>query len=66
MRWLPIVLLSLLGSVVTAQLPAPLERIAQAHGIPYEALSIVVRATDEDASVLAHLPNVTRNPASTI
>jgi len=66
MRWLPIVLLSLLGSVVTAQLPAPLERIAQAHGIPYEALSIVVRATDEDASVLAHLPNVPRNPASTI
>ena len=66
MRWFPIVLMPLLGSVVTAQLPAPLERIAQAHGIAYEALSIVVRATDEDASVLAHLPNVPRNPASTI
>ena len=66
MRWWLIVLLSCAGQVVTAQLPAPLERIAQAHGIPYETLSMVVRATDEDAPVLAHLPDVPRNPASTI
>ena len=66
MRWWLIVLLSCAGQAVTAQLPAPLERIAQAHGIPYENMSMVVREVGGEAPVLTHLPAVPRNPASTI
>jgi len=53
-------------TTVVAQLPAPLERIRHAHGIPHEGVSVVVQAVDEAAPVLAHLPDAPRNPASTI
>ena len=53
-------------STAVAQLPTPLDRILQAHEIPTQGVSVVVRAVDEVEPVLAHLPDVPRNPASTI
>ena len=67
MRWLFIFSFCCIAySASEAQLPSSLDRIRQAHGIPYEDVSLVVREVDGDESVLAHFPDVPRNPASTI
>ena len=67
MRWLLIFSFCCIAySASEAQLPSSLDRIRQAHGIPYEDVSLVVREVDGDESVLAHFPDVSRNPASTI
>jgi len=47
-------------------LPAPVERVMTAHGIPAEGVSIVVQALDAEDALLRHLAQVPRNPASTI
>ena len=67
MRALFAVLVLLLGTATAmGQLPARLERIVEGHRIPHQNVSMVVRAIGEPEPVLAHLPDVPRNPASAI
>ena len=66
-RLAAILLLSCMGwATGAAQLPNRLERIATAHGIPLQNISVVVRALDAEETVLAHHPLTPRNPASAI
>src|SRR5690606_4988371 len=65
MRWG--VLAVCCGLSVTAShaaLPPEVERVLSAHGIPHDAVSIVVQSVDSDTPLLSHLPDTARNPAS--
>ncbi|MCY3732176.1 MAG: D-alanyl-D-alanine carboxypeptidase/D-alanyl-D-alanine-endopeptidase, partial [Rhodospirillaceae bacterium] len=67
MRALFAVVVSLVGTATAmGQLPARLERIVEGHRIPHQSVSVVVREIGGHEPVLAHLPDVPRNPASTI
>lgn len=63
---------ALLGFVVSlagaahAELPPQLQRILDGHGISSDDVSVVVQAVAAERPLLAHLPDVPRNPASTI
>lgn len=52
--------------MATAQLPSQLDRIVSAHEIPYKGISVLVQELNAKEPILAHLPEVPRNPASTI
>ncbi|HEX7079869.1 MAG TPA: D-alanyl-D-alanine carboxypeptidase/D-alanyl-D-alanine-endopeptidase [Gammaproteobacteria bacterium] len=54
----------LAASALASTLPPPVARVLQGHGIPEDAVSVVVQAVDSAEPVLAHLPDVPRNPAS--
>lgn len=47
-----------------ADLPAQAERVLTGHGIPSDAVSILVQAVGSAEPVLSHFPDVPRNPAS--
>lgn len=58
------VLLAAAFAVHASALPPGVERVLAGHDIARENLSIVVQAVDGAEPVLAHLPDVARNPAS--
>ncbi len=61
-----ICILSSWAGAALAQLPPPVQRILDGHSIPPGNVSVLVQAVPGGEPVLSHLPNVPRNPASTI
>ncbi|SFM57754.1 D-alanyl-D-alanine carboxypeptidase / D-alanyl-D-alanine-endopeptidase (penicillin-binding protein 4) [Ectothiorhodospira mobilis] len=51
---------------VSAALPDPLARALERHGVPQAAVSLWVQAPGAARPVIAHRPDVPRNPASTL
>lgn len=70
MTWQLVPILSLLACATLAQagteLPPPVRRVIEGHGMAPEKLSIVVAQAGSNEPRLAHHPDEPRNPASTI
>lgn len=58
------ILFTLAASAASADLPPPIQAVLTGHGIPADAVSVVVQAVDSPEPVLSHLPDVPRSPAS--
>ncbi|MGR8919995.1 MAG: D-alanyl-D-alanine carboxypeptidase/D-alanyl-D-alanine endopeptidase [Gammaproteobacteria bacterium] len=64
--WLAWLTLALPLTALAAGLPQSIANVLQAHKVPESAVSIVVRAADEDVPRLALNVDEPRNPASTV
>ncbi len=60
------VLMSHTLSVAASELPPSVQRVIDGHGIAADKVSFIVQEVRSDRPVLAHYPEVARNPASTI
>jgi D-alanyl-D-alanine carboxypeptidase/D-alanyl-D-alanine-endopeptidase (penicillin-binding protein 4) len=58
------ILFTLAASAANADLPPPIQAVLTGHGIPADAVSVVVQAVDAAEPALSHLPDVPRSPAS--
>ena len=61
---LALLVIGLLPSAASAELPEAVQRVLTALEIPPEDVSILVRRLDASEPMLSHFPEVPRNPAS--
>lgn len=66
MRQALVIAVALASAATRADLPQPLERILDGHGIPHGDVSLLVQAIAAREPLIEHLADTPRNPASTI